>query len=375
MTIRRCRLSAFLSAVILLIYTFAVFAVKAGDTSTVPGYKLVNTYDETKGIVTSEVYLTDGLGLVGQFGLCYNTELVTLAVPLTDGRIITEYEEQMASGKLKITHFVTADNKCVITNETNKLHDLINEETGEFFLAWYAPSSVKLDATSEDKRIATVTFKVNDGVTAQDIERAGNDVIRFSSHTPSDTNVVGYSSGAYCANEDNTPVRNNGRTKYSITLLTEYVGLSIPGGFDITLKENDNGITIPATHGTSKRIMPVPLNTQSSEIRSVLTLPLNMAAVIQTRDGEVSPEIVKTGDTITLTKGNMKETIVIAAKSDTDGDGNVTMADLNTMMRVISGDLENAPEEALYTVDTNGDRVLSDEEYGGFISDIIETNK
>lgn len=377
MILSKLRSLSFVMAVVISITVLGVFTVQktiAATEETIPGYRLVNVYDAQSGVVTSKIYVTDGKAMVGMLGLKYDTELVSLVAKSNDGTLTTEYEDLVAKGK--ISAFISGGSGVNVIDGTNNLSDLINEEKGEFFFEWYyGMGAAVLDARENDVGLAVIRFKVNDGVTKEELEKSGKAIVAFAAETPSDPNVTGYGSGVYCANENNLAVRNNPNARKRITLYTEYQGLDISGGFDIRINENENGIAIPATYGTTKRIMTLPLNTQSSEIRSVLTLPLNMAAVIQTRDGEVSPEIVKTGDTITLTKGNIKETIVIAAKSDTDGDGNVTMADLNTLMRVISGNLENAPEEALYTVDTNGDRVLSDEEYEEFIADIIESNK
>jgi len=377
MILSKLRSLSFVMAVVITILFFEIFtaskAFAAGDETT-PGYRLVNVYDAQSGVVTSKIYVTDGKALVGMLGLKYDTELVSLVAKSNDGTLTTEYEDLVAKGK--ISAFISGGSGVNVIDGINNLSDLINEEKGEFFFEWYyGMGAAELDARENDVGLAVIRFKVNDGVTKEELEKCGKAIVAFAGETPSDPNVAGYTSGVYCANERNTAIRNSKNARKRITLYTEYQGLDIVGGFDILIDENDKEIAIPATYGTTKRIMTLPLNTQSSEIRSLLTLPLNMTADIQTRDGELSPEIVKTGDTITLTKGNMKETIVIAAKSDTDGDGNVTMADLNTLMRVISGNLENAPEEALYTVDINGDRVLSDEEYEGFIADIIESNK
>jgi hypothetical protein len=53
-------------------------AVVYAASETTPGYKLVNTYDEDEGIITAEIYVTDGYGAVGQIGLYYDTELLNL---------------------------------------------------------------------------------------------------------------------------------------------------------------------------------------------------------------------------------------------------------------------------------------------------------
>ncbi len=371
MTLSKLRLPALFMAVITMICTLTVYGADISS-QTVPGYMIVNTYNEKEGTITSDIYVTDGIAIVGQVGLSYNTDLVILAALTSDGRVITEYEEQLNSDKLTISYFVKGSNNCVMTAETNKVSNLVNNEDGEFFFAWYLGGASKLDATQEDKKVATVTFKVNEGVSKEELEKCGKSLISFAANKPTASNVVGYSAGAYVANEENTAVRNNGRSKFAITLLTEYKEIDIAGGFDVQVNENDLGINLPDTFGTSGRIVTVPMGTEIAKIKSVFSLPTGMSAELCTTEGTTDIEKLKTGDFVTLTKGNHTEKITIAVKSDTDKDGNATMSDLNTMMRIISGNIENPAPEAMYAVDTNGDGVLSDAEYNEFLTAIIE---
>ena len=59
--------------------------------ATTPGYKLVNTYNEDEGTITSEIYVTDGYGAVGQIGLYYDTELLNLGATV-DKKVTADFD-------------------------------------------------------------------------------------------------------------------------------------------------------------------------------------------------------------------------------------------------------------------------------------------
>lgn len=375
MIIPKLKSLSFIMALLLIMSILGISAVPkalAVEEETVPGYRILNVYDAENGVVTSKIYVTNGKALVGMLGLAYNTELVSLAATVNN-TLTTEYDDLAESGK--IGAFISKGSGITVLDGTNRLTDLINKEAGEFFFEWYHGfGGGYLDATKTDAGLAVIKFKVNDGVTKEELENCGIELITFASEKPSDSNVKGYGSGAYITNEENTGIRNNGKSRYSLTLYTEYEGLDIAGGFEIKAKDAESGIIIPETHGTSKRIMIVPRGTTPADIQAAFAFPTGMTSEIFFKDGTTDAETVKTGDYARLTKENYTETILIAVKSDTDGDGNVTMADLNTMMRIISGSIEAPAEEAIYAVDTNGDG-LTKAEYDSFVEDIIDNNK
>ena len=200
------------------------FAVCAAGTA--PGYKLVNTYDEDTGIITTDLYVTDGLGGVGQLGIAYDTELLDLGATV-DKEVTAEYDIE----DMKMSNFVKAVSgtgyTMNVTAEGNKVADLVNEDDGEFFFAWYAGGADYVDAREADKKIATIKFVVADGVDAEDLEDAGTDLIAFAKNVPTNKEVEGYRSGVYCANEENTAYRNGKTAKNKIALSVEFEGIDI----------------------------------------------------------------------------------------------------------------------------------------------------
>ncbi len=229
------RIASAFMALSLMAGSMAVYAASA----TTPGYKLVNVYDEDKGTITAELYVTDGYGAVGQLGLYYDTELLNLAAKV-DNKFTVDFDSSEV--KMADVALAVAGSKYTVTttSETNKMENLINEDEGEFFFAWYSGATANVDARNEDMHIISVTFMLEDGVDADDLEEAGMGLIGFASSKPKNTSAKGYSSGAYCANEENTAFRNSANAKNKITLSVEFDGLDIqPETEIITIKVTD----------------------------------------------------------------------------------------------------------------------------------------
>lgn len=227
------RFAASVLALTLLAGTASVYA----QSGTTPGYKLVNSYDESTGTITSSIYVTGGKGSVGQLGLFYDTKLLDVAATV-DGELTADYD----LSECRIENFVTAStrNSVVATGETNKLENLINEDDGEIFFAWYTGLGKNADATNEDVLILTVKFLVAKGVDAKDLEKSGDKLIAFADDTPSDKKAIGYKSGVLITNELNEYFRNKKSTgEYRITLGVEFEGLDIDETETITIKVLD----------------------------------------------------------------------------------------------------------------------------------------
>ena len=249
------RIASSVLAMSLMASTAAVYAAS----ETTPGYKLVNTYDEDEGIITAEIYVTDGYGAVGQIGLYYDTELLNLGATV-DKKITDDFDP----AEVKMTNVAVAKTGAkytvTTTNETNKMENLIDEEAGEFFFAWYSGATANVDARSDDQHIITVTFVLEDGVDAADLEDAGTDLIKFATDKPGNTNVKGYSSGVYCANEENTAFRNSASAKNKISLSVEFDGLDI--------EEEAETVTVKVTDADGKTIEGAYVKIGSEEIQT-----------------------------------------------------------------------------------------------------------
>ncbi len=226
------KIAALLMAATLSLSSFGVYAAN----ETAPGYKLVNTYDEDKGIITSELYVTGGIGGVGQLGIYYDTELLSLAATV-DKNLTADYD----ISTLKMSNFAegvkTDDFTVTPTAETNSVSKLINEEEGKFFFAWYSGATSNVDASEKDMHILTFKFVLEDGVDSEALEKSGLELIKFADSKPdSDSGIRGYNSGVYCSNEMNTAFRNSSDAKNQITLSVEFKNLDI--------KEESNTVTV-----------------------------------------------------------------------------------------------------------------------------------
>lgn len=283
------RIAAAFLAMSLTVGTMSVYAASA----TTPGYKLVNTYDEDAGIITSDIYVTDGYGAVGQLGLYYDTELLDLGAVI-DKNITTDY----AVDDIKMANIAVAATgekyTVTATAETNKLANLINEDDGEVFFAWYSGATSNVDARNEDKKILTVTFVVADDVDAADLEKAGSSLITFAKDKPSNSSVKGYSSGVYCANEENTAFRNSANAKNRITLSVEFVGLEI--------EEEKKSIIIKITDSNGKAVEGAIVKIGSQE-------------AVTNSNGEVEFEI--SGDSYTVYYKYSKDDDFVALEDGT----------------------------------------------------------
>lgn len=238
----------------LLMVVGSLAAAPSVFAATTPGYKLVNTYDKDKGAITAELYLTDGIGGVGQLGVYYNTELISLAATAGD-ELTTEY------GGLKMSSFITAASGITATTETNTIDALINEEDGEFFFAWYTSGAgSRTDATAADVKLLTFNFLVNDGVTKSQLEAAGTELIMFATDTPSDTAVRGYDAGAYCSNEEKKGYTNKAGAKYMLSTSVEFVGLDI--------EQEEDTVTITVVDKDEKPVEGAYVKVGSEELQT-----------------------------------------------------------------------------------------------------------
>lgn len=234
------KIAALLMAAALSASSFCAYAAN----ESAPGYKLINTYNEDNGTITSELYVTGGIGSVGQLGIFYDTELISLAANV-DNNLTADYD----ISKLKMSNFAdgvkTDDYTVTPTAETNSVSKLIDEENGKFYFAWYSGATSNVDASKKDMHILTFNFVLEDGVDSEALEKSGLELIKFADSKPdSDSGIRGYNSGVYCSNEMNTAFRNSSDAKNKITLSVEFVNL------DIEEESNTVTITVKLEDGT-----------------------------------------------------------------------------------------------------------------------------
>ena len=338
---------------------------------TLPGYRLINTYNQENNTVTADIYLVGGLGNVGQIGLYYDTECLLLAASV-NGELVTDYQELLANQKVSIGNFTRASN-CFVTTETNNLDKLINEENGEFFFGWSSDYNVRfLDALEEDKKIVSITFKVKDGYTAQELKDSEIGIVSFASDVPSEKDLSGYSSGVYCSNEKNTPIRNSDTGRYSIALYTEYQGIDLEDYTNCEFKDNKLGIRLVTRPDGTKAITGIKKNAQVDILKSMFFLHSGDSLEIYDPDGITPATAVSHGSVAKITGEDTAESIYIAF-CDISGDGIADMYDLNLLMRLARGDVNDDTEASIYTVDEDENGEISESEYFEFIDNILKT--
>ena len=110
------KITAVFLALILTAGSVGVFAAKG----TTPGYKLVNTYNEESGVITSDIYVTGGRGSVGQLGLHYDTELLDLGA--TVNKVLTaDYDISKVKISLQAEMYIGKPSKLTLVHPTKSV--------------------------------------------------------------------------------------------------------------------------------------------------------------------------------------------------------------------------------------------------------------
>ena len=171
-------ISILLSAA-LLICSFVLCA----SAETAIGYKLISR--KAGDTITAEIYVTNGVALVGQVGLSFDPAKVTLVN--SDGSEITT---PVITDIVKSAITENEDTAVVITHETNTDEALVRSDS--VYFAWFANYSATVDASAAPVKIAEVKFAVKEN--AAELESA----ISFTKTAPdASTGIVGYKSGLF----------------------------------------------------------------------------------------------------------------------------------------------------------------------------------
>ncbi len=141
--------------------------------------------------VTASVFITKGTGIVGHFGVKYNTEKLEL-VRLDGTKLPDEVTEQDADGSSYLTKIVKAPSEdVIITPDSNKMSELLQMTKGQLLFGWYSAKNVVVSPSVDGGKIADIMFKLKDGVKAEDIA-----ISDFAFVTKSDCDgISGWSGG------------------------------------------------------------------------------------------------------------------------------------------------------------------------------------
>ena len=162
-------------------------------------HSVVLTYDDTNKNIDASISVSAGDAIVGHFGLKFNPVKLSVATSNLE-EIPSPVPETNSDGKSYLNSVViSASDYIVITSESNKPNELIDNENGLILFGWYATKDV--DALTPDMsggKIADIKFTINDGYTIDDITES--DIIPVP--TADCKNISGWSSGIIVINSD-----------------------------------------------------------------------------------------------------------------------------------------------------------------------------
>lgn len=128
------------------------------------------TYDNADDVIRARISVEVGDAIVGHFGLSFNSEKLRLVTRSGD-ELLSPAPVKNEDGESYLCSVVkAAGDGIVITPESNKPADLINQDKGIVLFGWYATK--ELDAVTpdiSDGGIAEIYFKTADGVTVNDL--------------------------------------------------------------------------------------------------------------------------------------------------------------------------------------------------------------
>lgn len=117
------------------------------------GYRVTGVYDEAANTLRADIYIFGGQVLVGRFALGFDPD--QLELPET-----TRY----------LSDTIARGDRVELTGEGKTTSELLSQEKGHVMFAWYAYGAA-LDASNEAYRIGSVTFRLKDGVTVEDLNQ------------------------------------------------------------------------------------------------------------------------------------------------------------------------------------------------------------
>ena len=162
-------------------------------------HSVVLTYDDTNKNIDASISVSAGDAIVGHFGLKFNPLKLSVATSNLE-EIPSPVPETNSDGKSYLNSVViSASDYIVITSESNKPNELIDNENGLILFGWYATKDV--DALTPDMsggKMADIKFTINDGYTIDDITES--DIIPVP--TADCKNISGWSSGIIVINSD-----------------------------------------------------------------------------------------------------------------------------------------------------------------------------
>ena len=148
------------------------------------GYRIAGAYDPANNTIDVEVYIQSVKAAAGRLALDFDESKVELA------------------GDSSLTAAIKPAERILILNEGREDSALISSQNGYICFAW-APNGGIWDGVSQDKLVATISFKLKDGVKTDDF-----DADTFRLMDVSDNAPLNWTSGAWIFSENFTNYEN-----------------------------------------------------------------------------------------------------------------------------------------------------------------------
>ncbi len=176
-------------AVFLFMFLILCLSVFAEDVE----YEIRLSHNAEQNVVSAQVYISRGNSIAGHIGISYNSDKL-YSVTSDFKNIPAEVPETGNNGASYLCDVVKSSAEhIIITPEMVKVKDLVNAEKSHVLFGWYAHKDV--DSIKAGESVATVFFKLKDGVSISDITT--DDISPASKNTTG--GLTGWGSGIMVA--------------------------------------------------------------------------------------------------------------------------------------------------------------------------------
>lgn len=273
-----------------------------------PNYRVNVAFDNSTSIWVASVYVTDGIASVGQLGLHYDKTLLSLCD--TKGTVLKTIPDVVAGTTTSYLPEVVLGDSGIAVNDMSKASKLIDLTAGNLYFSWYKSTAGYVDATSTDKRIVRIYFRLAPGTTA---DKYNTNMLTVAVK-PQDTEIVGWTAGAMLIDDNsneytNTATDSAKKCTVTITIVppTTNPGGGNPGG-------GNPGSGHPSSGGGTVTTTPQKYTAQflitDSENKPVsgAVITLSNGTTLQTdANGSAQTESINGTYTYTVTKESFEQ--------------------------------------------------------------------
>lgn len=327
----------------LMVLSSLCFTAVAEDAAI--GYKLVAN-NGGDGYITAEIYVQNGIALVGQLGIEFDTtkvELVNYDKTAITTKNLTDIVKSVIGTLEEVdpdnADEIIGDSSVIITTETNSDDVLVGD--GALYFAWFANYTATIDATVNAVKIAEVKFAVKDGATG--LEEA---ITLCTAAPAADTGIVGYKSGMYISEYVNGKAVSHYADR--APLLSYTVAYKDGGEFivtdDVLVDYNGEGGEVGIPGGVTKIETSV-----FDEKTTTILLPTGVTEVAEGAFVAGTKVYVSPKVGVSLIANLKAQNYSVILYGDANSDGSVDAKDMTLFLKNAAG---NADAAANITTDT-----------------------